>query len=77
MQIYNGGRSGSFRIIARSPADSVSGADEDQQDCFELPPSRGGISVSLSDALALPSPTSLSQRAGKAHPRFREVEWDD
>jgi len=77
MQIYNGGRSGSFRIVARSPADSLSGADEEQQDSFELPPSRGGISISLSDGPPLPSPTTLSQRAGKAHPRFREIEWDD
>lgn len=75
MQIFNGGRPGSFRIVARPAADGVMPIEDDSEHA-ELPPSRGGISISATrDPVVLPAIPSDQERL--ACPRFRNLDRDE
>ncbi|MCX5690894.1 MAG: hypothetical protein NTV94_14105 [Planctomycetota bacterium] len=75
MQIFNGGRPGSFRIIARPAGDGVMPIEDDAEHA-ELPPSRGGISIAGTRDPVTP-PAAPSDQARMASPRFRNLDRDD
>lgn len=75
MQIFNGGRPGSFRIIARPAADGFTPLEDDAEHA-ELPPSRGGISISASREPVM-LPAASSDQARMASPRFRNLDRDE